>query len=123
MPDRLAFWLVVAVASPLTPQRAWLDRLSFIVPAPAASRWLLVADAACVVAIALSSRRPVVAVPLALGLAFVALNVAGMALTDFYLGLVATHLLAGGAALAFARRARWIGAVTLGLALALGALT
>ncbi|HEU5321259.1 MAG TPA: hypothetical protein VFX28_10675 [Methylomirabilota bacterium] len=124
MPHRLAlFWLVATATPSLTPQRAWLERLALIVPGPDASRWLLVADAACLIALALASRRPRIAVPLALGVGFLGVNVAGMLLTDFYLGLAVVHLTAGSAALLFARRWRWVGAGALGLALALGVLT
>src|SRR5437868_654641 len=123
MPDRLTFFLIATAAPALTPQRMWLDRLAFIVPAPAATRWLLVADAACLIAIGAASRRPRVAIPLALGLGFAGVNVAGMVLTDFYLGLAVVHLLTGAAAVVLARRWRWVGGATLGLALVLGALT
>ncbi len=68
-----------------TPQRWWLERLAMLVPGSAATRWLLVADAVCLVAVGLASRRPLLGIPLALGAGFLALNVLGMVLTDFYL--------------------------------------
>src|SRR6516165_9993782 len=71
----------------LVPQRMWLDRLALMIPGPAATRWLLLADAACLVALGAGMRLPVVAVPAALAVGFVVLNALGMALTDFYLGL------------------------------------
>ena len=74
-------------------------------------------------AIGAASRRPRLAIPVALGLGFVGVNVAGMVLTDFYLGLAVVHLLTGAAAVVLARRWRWVGGATLGLALVLGALT
>jgi hypothetical protein len=120
-----ALSMLVAVASEhyLTPQRAWLDRLALIVPASGATHWLLIADLACLVAIGLASRQPWLGLPLALGLGFLVLNVLGMALTDFYLGLALFHLLVGIAAAVFARQARWVGFATLALALTLGMLT
>ena len=46
-----------------------------------------------------------------------------MALTDFYLGLTVFHLLVGLVATLTLSRARWLGAVTLGLVLVLGLVT
>ena len=106
-----------------TPSRPWLERLAFVVPGPAATRWLLVADAACLVAVGLSSRHPWFSVPLALGAGFLALNVLGMALTDFYLGLALFHLVVGIATAVVARRTRWLGVTLVALALTLGILT
>ena len=71
----------------------------------------------------LSSRRPLLGVPLALGTGFLALNVLGMALTDFYLGLALFHLVVGIGTTVGARRTRWLGVALVVLALALGALT
>ena len=117
--------LLVAVAAQpyLTPQRAWLDRLALIVPSSGATRWLLVADVACLVALGLATRRPLLGVPLVLVAGFAVLNGLGMTFTDFYLGLAVFHLAAGTAAMVFARRARWLGAATIGLALLLGLFT
>lgn len=114
----------LAAAEPyLTPQRAWLDRLAILLPGPAATRWLLVADLACLIALGLATPRRVVGVALSLVVGFLVLNLLGMALTDFYLGLALFHLLVGLTALLTLRRARWLGAVTLGLVLVLGLFT
>jgi hypothetical protein len=115
--------LATAATDYLTPSRLWLDRFALIIPAPVATRWLLIADAACLVAVGLASRRPRVAVPLALGLGFLALNVAGMVLNDFYLGLAVVHLAAGVAAVLLAGRWRPVGVVALCLGLLLAVLT
>lgn len=97
--------------------------MELLLPAAAATRWLLLADLACLIAVGLAVRRPLVGVTLALGGGFLVLNGLGMALTDFYMGLALFHLAAGLTGLLFARGARWIGAVTLVLAVGLGALT
>lgn len=117
--------MLVAVAAEryLTPQRAWLDRLGLIVPSSGATRWLLVADLACLVAVGLATRRPWLGTSLALASGLLVVTGLGMVLTDFYLGLALFHLAAGLTALVFAGRVRWLGALTLGLALALGVLT
>jgi hypothetical protein len=106
-----------------TPQRWWLERLAMLVPGSAATRWLLVADAVCLAAVGLASRRPALAIPLALGAGFLALNVLGMVLTDFYLGLAVFHLVVGVGTAALARRTRWLGLALVVLALGLGVLT
>src|SRR5256885_563521 len=119
-PGRVA----LSAAEPyLTSQRAWLDRLAVVVPAPAATRWLLVADLACLIALGLATRRRALGVPLTLAAGFIVLNLLGMALTDFYLGLTVFHLLVGLVAMLTLSRARWLGAVTLGLVLVLGLVT
>lgn len=105
------------------PGRAWLDSLRLIVPGPAASRWLLAADAAVVVLVARRRGRPLLAVAVGLAVAFVALNVLGMLLLDFFLGLALFHLLTGLAGLAAPPPVRWAGAALLALTLALGVLT
>ena len=64
-----------------------------------------------------------IGVLLALGGAFFVLNGLGMVLTDFYLALALFHLGVGVTAVLCGRRARWLGAAALGLALLLGALT
>src|SRR2546428_14110929 len=107
---------LAAVERYLTPQRAWLDHLAIIVPGPTATRWLLVADLACLIALGLGRRRPLLGVFLALGGGFLVLNGLGMAPTDFYLGLALFHFGAGGIALRFARPARWLRRGALGLA-------
>lgn len=114
---------LLASVQPLTSQRGWLDRLALVVPGPRATRWLLLADVACLVALGLVARRPLVGVPVALGAGFFALIALGMALTDFYLGLAAFHLGVGMTTSLFARRGRWLGIVLILLALVLGALT
>ncbi|OLB05138.1 MAG: hypothetical protein DMD98_04870 [Candidatus Rokuibacteriota bacterium] len=107
----------------LTPQRAWLDGLAIIVPAATATRWLLVADLACLIAVGLGMRPRLLGVLLALGGGFFVLNGLGMVLTDFYLALALFHLGVGVTAVLCGRLARWLGAAALGLALLLGALT
>lgn len=108
---------------PLTPQRWWLARLALIVPGPRATRWLLLVDVLCLVALGLLARRHAVGIPLALGAGFLALNVLGLALTDFQLGLAAFHLGVGTTTALCARRWRWLGVALVVLALVLGALT
>ena len=103
--------------------RVWLERLALIVPGPAATRWLLIADVVCLVALGLAARRPAIAVPLALGGGFVALNVLGMLVTDFFVGLALFHPAVGLVTLLALRRARWLGAATLALSVALGVVT
>ena len=114
--------LVAVNAAALTPQRAWLESLALAVPSPSASRWLLIADAVCLIALGLRTRRPALGVPLTLGVGFLVLNVLGMGLTDFYLGLAAFHLLTGVITVAFVPR-RWVGAIALALTLVLGVAT
>ena len=115
--------LAIVAAEPLVSQRAWLERLALLVPSAAATRWLLLADLVCLVAFGLSTRQPWLGVPLAVGVGFFALNALGVALTEFYLALAVFHLAVGVMALAALRRARWLGAATLGLAIVLGVLT
>lgn len=116
-------FLSLAADRDLIPQRMWLDRLALLIPGPAATRWLLLADAACLVTLGAGMRAPVVAVPAALAVGFVALNALGMALTDFYLGLSVFHLVIGVTTLLCGRRGRWLGGVVLGLAVLFGVLT
>src|SRR2546425_759486 len=68
-------------------------------------------------------RHPTLAALVGLALGLLVLNLVGMLLTDFFLGLAAFHFLVGVAALGGARRLRWAGAGLLALTLALGALT
>ncbi len=119
----LAVFGLLASVQPLTPQRGWLERFALVVPGPQATRWLLVADVACLVGLGLRARRPLVGVPIALGAGFIALNALDLALTDFYLGLAAFHLGVGVTTTLFARRGRWLGIALIALALGLGALT
>jgi hypothetical protein len=94
-----------------------------MIPGPAATRWLLLADAACLVALGAGTPAPMVAVPAVLAIGFVLLNALGMALTDFYLGLSVFHLVVGITTILLARRGRWLGGVVLGLAVLFGVLT
>ena len=114
---------LITSLQPLTPQRLWLEQLALVVPGSTATRWLLVADVACLVALGLSSRRPLLGIPLALGSGFLVLNVLGMALADFYLGLALFHLVVGIGTAVLTRRTRGLGVALVALALALGALT
>lgn len=114
---------VPVLGGDLVPARVWLDRLALLVPGTTATRWLLVADLACLVAMGRATRRPALGVALALVAGLVALTVAGMVVTDFYLGLALFHLAVGvTAAIAF-RPARWAGVALVGLALVLGMAT
>src|SRR5688572_1277194 len=54
-----------------TAPRPWLDRLAILVPAPAATRWLLIADVACLVALGVATGRPRLGVPFMLGAGFI----------------------------------------------------
>lgn len=113
---------VVAAAS-LTPQRGWFERLALVIPGPAASRWLLLADAVCLVALGRRMRRPILGVSFALGFGFIALNGLGLALTDFYLALTAFHLAVGAVTFAVAGGSRWLGGGLIALTVVLGVLT
>jgi hypothetical protein len=115
--------LSLAADPHLVPQRMWLDRLALVIPGPAATRWLLLTDAACLVALGACRRAPWVAVPAALAVGFVVLNALGMVVTDFYLGLSVFHLVVGITTICCGRRGRWLGGVVIGLALVLGVLT
>jgi len=105
------------------PGRYWLEGLSPLVPSPSASRALLLADVAVILLAAAGWRHPTLAALVGLALGLLVLNLVGMLLTDFFLGLAAFHVLVGVAALGGARRLRWAGAGLLALMLALGALT
>src|SRR5262249_42255014 len=113
----------LVVGPHMVPQRMWLDRLALVIPAPAATRWLLLADAACLVVLGAGTRAPVVAVPAALFVGFIVLNALGMGLTDFYLGLAAFHLVVGITTVVWGRRGRWLGGVVISLALVFGVFT
>lgn len=104
------------------PARVWLERFALLVPGPAATRWLLIADLVCLVALGLAVRARRIAVPIAVGAGFLALNLLAMLLNDFFLGLALFHLVVGTTALLL-RRPRWLGAATLALAITLGILT
>jgi hypothetical protein len=114
--------LAAASAATLTPQRAWLERLAVVIPSPNASRWLLLIDAVCLIALGLRTRQPVLGVLLAFGAGWLVLNVLGMAFTDFYLGLAAFHFITAAVTLAFIPR-RWLGATAFALALIFGVAT
>ena len=113
----------LAVAPDLVPLRIWLDRVAFLIPGSAATRWLLLTDIVCLVAMGCATRRPSVGIPVALAVGFVALNLAGMAVTDFYLGLALFHGAVGVAAAVSLGRARWMGIAQVVLAVMLGILT
>jgi hypothetical protein len=114
--------LAAVSAATLTPQRAWLERLAIVIPSPTASRWLLLADAVCLIALGLRTRHPVLGVLLAFGAGFLVLNVLGMGFTDFYLGLAAFHFLTAAITLTFIPH-RWLGATALALTLLLAVAT
>jgi hypothetical protein len=84
--------LVTIAGNHLTAARAWIDALWFVVPADSVTRWLLLVDAGSLVLIGLGLPRPIVAVPAVLAAGFFVLNVLGMALTDFLLGLAVFHV-------------------------------
>jgi hypothetical protein len=114
---------LTALASDLVPLRIWLDRLAFLIPGSVATRWLLLTDIVCLVAMGRATRRPRVGIPVTLVVGFVALNLASMAVTDFYLGLALFHLTVGVAAAVSLHRARWMGMSLVALAVMLGILT
>jgi hypothetical protein len=103
--------------------RLWLDRLALLAPGTTATRWLLIADLVCLVALGRASRAPRLAIPTALLAGFLALNALGMLMNDFFLGLALFHPAVALTTLLVLRRARWLGAVTLVLSLALGVVT
>src|SRR5262249_45594203 len=114
--------LAAVSAGALTPQRAWLESLALVVPGPSANRWLLIADAVCLIALGLRTGQPALGVPVAFGVGFLVLNVLGIGFTDFYLGLAAFHLLTDVITMVFVP-SRWLGATALALTLALGVAT
>ncbi|MBI4638122.1 MAG: hypothetical protein HY727_17440 [Candidatus Rokubacteria bacterium] len=97
--------------------------LALLMPGTAATRWLLLADLACLLLLGLATRRPRVAVPATLGAGFVALNTLGMVVNDFYVGLLLFHVAVGLTAATLVRRTRWIGAAQILLTLLLGVAT
>jgi hypothetical protein len=118
---------LLAAASQIPPGapagRHWLERLHWIVPGSDVTRWLLLADLLILALMVSRSRRPVAAAVVALGFAFLVINVAGLLFTDFFLGLAAFHVLTAAVALSAAGLVRWSGAALLALAMALGVLT
>ncbi|MBI4270192.1 MAG: hypothetical protein HY615_07640 [Candidatus Rokubacteria bacterium] len=101
----------------------WLEGLAPLVPGAAVTRWLLITDAACLVALGLAARRPAITIPVALGGGFLAVNALGMLVTDFFLGLALFHLAVGLVTLVVLRDARWMGAGALLLSAVLGIVT
>lgn len=117
--------LLAATAIPAgaPPSRYWLESLSWAVPGPSITRWLLVADLLVLLSIAARFRQGPTGIVLAVGLGFFALNVISMILTDFFLGLAVFHGVTGLAGLLTAGPARWAGGTLLAITLVLGALT
>jgi len=113
---------VAAFPVGLAPPRVWLDRLAFLVPGATATRWLLMADLVCLVALGTTARWPRVGIPAALGVGFLALNLVSMGVADFYLGLTLFHLGVGVTAV-FLRQTRWVGLAVIVLTLLLGVVT
>lgn len=103
--------------------RYWLERLTGMVPGPSATRWLLLADLCVLVLIGVRRHHGVVGSLLAIGAGFLLVNVLGLILTDFFLGLAVFHVMTGVAGILASGPARWAGAVLLVLTLALGGLT
>ena len=110
-------------SAPITTQRVWLAALAIVVPGATATRWLLLVDAACLIALGLAVARPVIAIPTALAVGFAVVNALGMVLTDFYLGLAVFHFAVALTALIALRRRRWLGATSLALVLVVGVVT
>ena len=100
-----------------------IEHLGLLVPGTTATRWLLVADLVCLLAIGFAARRPSIALPLVLGSGFLALNILAMLTMDFFLGLALFHLAVGLVTLITLRLVRWLGAAALALSLMLGVLT
>ena len=114
---------LAALPREVVPVRVWLDRFAFLVPGDAATRWLLLPDLACLVALGASTRWRWAGVPAAVVAGFLALNLVGMALTDFYLGLAVFHLAVGLATAVLVPGGRWMGVALVALTLGLGVLT
>jgi hypothetical protein len=114
-------------ASPIPPGappgRYWLETLAWAVPGTAVTRWLLLADVAIIGLVAARCRRPLLAGAIGVGLGFLVLNVLGLMVTDFFLGLALFHVLAGIVGIVATGRAWWSGVLLLGLALTLGVFT
>lgn len=107
----------------LTPQREWLERLALAVPSSTATRWLLVADIVCLVALGARARHRALGIPAALGASFLLLNALGLLFTEFYLALAVFHVLVGATTLLFVRGWRWLGGLTLLLSAGAAVLT
>jgi hypothetical protein len=123
--DQLLALVADAFAAPpgAAPARLWLESHPWVIPSPLASRWLLLADLAVIATLALRRRRPFLTLPASLLTAFLVLNGLGMLLTDFFLGLLAFHLLTGLGVLTVAGRLRWMGAGLLVLTILLALAT
>lgn len=119
--DQLPSLIAPALSAP--PGRLWLESLQWLAPSPLATRWLLLADLAVIVTLAVRSRWPLLVLPGALVGGLLVLTGLGMLLTDFYLGLLAFHALTGTVALAAGGWRRWLGAGLLALTLGLGLAT
>lgn len=118
------FLILYGVLPPGTaPARLWLDHLSWVVPSPSTTRVLLATDCFVLLLVGLKSRSRLIGPPLYLGGGFLALTLLGMLLNDFYLGLVAFHLVVGAVALACFAERRWIGAGLITASLLLGFVT
>lgn len=115
--------LILLVLHALTPQRAWLERLTPVVPSNTVTRWLLIADLACLVVLGAGARCRAIGIPAAVGAGFLVLNALGLLLTEFFLALAAFHLTVGVTTLLFAGGWRWLGGLTLLLAVVAGVLT
>jgi hypothetical protein len=107
----------------LTPQREWLDHLAVIVPAVVVTRWLLLLDAVCLVLLGFETRGPLLGVPIALAIGFLTLNILGMAVTEFFLGLALFHVTVTMTAALALRRHRWFGVTAFAVVLAAGIFT
>ena len=115
---------LLAVLDPsLIAQRVWLDRLALVVPGESITRWLLLLDAACLIMVGLERQHRALGVVGALGGGFLVLNVLGLALTDFFLGLATFHWLVATTAAVTLRHVRWLGVLAAVLVLAVGVLT
>ena len=121
--DLVSLVSLAALPRELVPVRAWLDRFAFLVPGGAATRWLLLADLACLVALGAATKSRWAGVPAAVVGGFLVLNVLGMAVSDFYLGLAVFHLAVGLATAVLVPGGRWLGVALVALSVGLGVLT
>ena len=114
---------LAALTPEAVPSRMWLERLAFVVPGGEVTRWLLVGDVVCLVALGSLTRWPMLGIPAALGAGFLALNLVSMTVTDFYLGLALFHLAVGITTAAVVRAAPWASLAWVALTLLLGVVT
>lgn len=103
--------------------RFWLEAWNWLVPGSMANRFLLLADLGILLLIGLQTKAPFIGTPVSVVFGFIVLTGLGMLLTDFYLGLVAFHVLIAGVGLLLLKRARWVTVGALGLLLLLGIVT